>query len=356
MYLHGLLSIDPSQATNIEVKQPTKAFGKLCKILTLGLSNQREERETFTALSILQLLNQSFRDLGITDIVQLSLNDETLYEDTEGVKDDMKLALESLEEHHRQESNGPFETLSLVLEHEADGLRTIFEIQANRVHRVGEDPIRIEVTGFFQDKSAPVHSSEEEMREALRPHFKEQDIYDEYIKKKKNAFDLLLEQVEQSIRKRIPVDRVNREATFKMLRPNKKWSENEADGLNRRGAYGYAGADSFLLYCWLWSDLCHEEDVWVNDFDLVDESGRDVLSVGAEGFNAGETTALAVGEDFVAPTGDVSYASGRHDFSDQITTQETTLQGADFSDTVSSFDFGDTGSSCGGGCGGGCSS
>ena len=54
MYIENLITIDPSQLTKIEKIKPTKAFRKLLFSLTNGVVADKEEIETFNAISILQ--------------------------------------------------------------------------------------------------------------------------------------------------------------------------------------------------------------------------------------------------------------------------------------------------------------
>ena len=98
MYFHGTLAIDPSQMTNIELVKPTKAFGKMCYYMTLGLASEKEERETFTAVSILQEFNRAFSSLGITNILRLAKNDVDYYLDEVGREDDLKEAMAVFEQ------------------------------------------------------------------------------------------------------------------------------------------------------------------------------------------------------------------------------------------------------------------
>mgnify|MGYP006081302847 CR=1 FL=1 len=86
MYYSGNLSINPTQASEIEIVKPTKAFSRIFNILTVGSLNKKQERQTFTAISILQQFNTVFRNLKITNIIRLSYNDLPFYEDKEGVE------------------------------------------------------------------------------------------------------------------------------------------------------------------------------------------------------------------------------------------------------------------------------
>ena len=84
MYLEGILTIDPSQLTEIKKVKPTKDFKKFFHHLTLGTISDKQERETFTAVAILQQLNATFRGLNITNIIKIARDDIDFYHDRDG--------------------------------------------------------------------------------------------------------------------------------------------------------------------------------------------------------------------------------------------------------------------------------
>ena len=95
MYLEGLITVDPSQLTEIVKTKPTKAFGKIASLLTAGMASPKEEVETFCALSILQQLYKVVRSVGINDVVRIAKDETVFYHDTEGRTDDLKVAMEA---------------------------------------------------------------------------------------------------------------------------------------------------------------------------------------------------------------------------------------------------------------------
>ena len=95
MYLKAVMSIDPSQLTEIARVRPTKGFARVAYYLTGGLVKTEEERETFCAISILQEINVVMRSIGIDDVVRLATDDIVFYEDTESKTDDFKQALDA---------------------------------------------------------------------------------------------------------------------------------------------------------------------------------------------------------------------------------------------------------------------
>ena len=94
MYFTGELGIDPAKMTRINPVKPTKAFARMLFHLSAGGFSEKEEEETFTAVSILQQLNMALRSVGITNIVRLAKDDFDFYFDEEGRDNDLKEAME----------------------------------------------------------------------------------------------------------------------------------------------------------------------------------------------------------------------------------------------------------------------
>ncbi|MDQ1265824.1 MAG: hypothetical protein QG635_976, partial [Bacteroidota bacterium] len=151
MYLTGTLEIDPSQITLIKSVKPTKLFGKLLNMLTLGQASEKKEHETFTAVSILQQLNMGIRSVNIINVIRISVDDYDFYLDEKGVEDDLKQAMIELETKIDPLESEIFNNIYLVLEHIDQNLKYLIEINVQRKHKVGEYPIVITVNGMFSD-------------------------------------------------------------------------------------------------------------------------------------------------------------------------------------------------------------
>ena len=91
---------------------------------------------------------------------------------------------------------------------------------------------------------------------------------------------------------------------------------------------------------------------------MVDEAGQSVMSVGDQGFNAGESNTLNPDEPFEAPSGgDVAY-HGDNEYQQEITDASLLSENTSAEDSVSDEESGWAGSDDDGGGddGGGCSS
>ena len=122
MYFSGSLTVDPSQLTNIKKVRPQKAFRRMLYQLTAGLVSDQEEHETFTAVAILQQLNQVLRQLGVTNIIRLAHDDIDFYHDTEGKENDLKEAFDTYDLTISDAMSQVFSQLFLVVDHQQEGL------------------------------------------------------------------------------------------------------------------------------------------------------------------------------------------------------------------------------------------
>ena len=155
MYFEGILSIDPNELTKIEKVKPQKAFKKIFHYLTLGNITDKQEIETFTALSMLQQLYGVFKRNNITNIIRLSHDEIDFYLDEQGKTDDLKEALDKYSIEIDYSMSTFFKKLLLILEHHDTNFKYLIEIDINRTHEVGTFPIELKITGLIQDFNTP---------------------------------------------------------------------------------------------------------------------------------------------------------------------------------------------------------
>ena len=132
MLFVGKLTIDPSQVTEIVKIKPTKVFGKIFHRLTMGAISDKEEQETFTALSILQSINKSLISCGVTDVIRLSHDDIDFYLDEKGQKDDLKLAMDKYDMKLDSSMDRFYKTLLLICEHDDKYFKYLIEIETEK--------------------------------------------------------------------------------------------------------------------------------------------------------------------------------------------------------------------------------
>ncbi len=311
MYFSGRLEIDPSQMTMIKRVKPTKMFGKLLDAMTFGQLSDKQEHETFTALAILQQLNMGLRSMNIKNVIRLAVDDYDFYLDEKGVEDDLADAMFELKAKIDPLESEIFNTIYLVLEHDEAAIKYLIEISVTRKHKVGEYPINVIVNGVLQDFQLKDGENPEQLQKRMEDIFNSQEKYDNFVKTQKLKFDNYLDIIEQNIRKVIKVDDIVKNSENRMVRPKHKIDKPEQVKSYQHTEpiyYGYYGMGNFFMYAWLWSSMCHSHNIYCHNFTMVDEKGHEVMGVGEEGFNAGETETLNPEADFEPPAeGNVDY-------------------------------------------------
>ena len=184
--------------------------------------------------------------------------------------------------------------------------------------------------------------------------FESQDAYDAHIRLRQTRFDAFLLDLEQNMRKFVKVDQIALDSNAKIIRPQKpieRPSEIRYSHHAEPVYYGYHGFTDAIFYAWIWSSMAHSHGVHVSNFDLVDESGHDLMSVGADGIDAGDGNLLDPGEPFEAPSVG-SDLGGNGDVA--VSSSDGSSGGwfGSFSDSSSDGGSFDGSSSCGSNCGG----
>ena len=323
------------------------------------------ERETFTAVSILQKFNRVFLSLGITNVLRLAKDDVDYYLDEEGREDDLKKALASFQRSDSIEGQSGFNTLRLVLEHEDEELKYLIQIEMQRAHRIGEHPIRVTLNGLMKNLQVRSDQGDVDVRNLLSAHFDSQDAYDSCINRYKAQFDAFLDRIEQTIRQHIGIDDVRRSSESRIIRPSEPVKRHDqwhrSDG-HEPVYYGYYGYDDYFFYSWIWSDMCHQENIYCHDCCVVDDQGQTVFEVGEEGFAAGGTNTLNPEAPIELPKDVDIDVHADSAFSDTLgeTVRTADIGAGGSTGWMGSFSFSDGdagdggGDGGGGGCGGGC--
>jgi len=366
MYFSGELSVDPSECTTIVHVKPEKAFRKFLHFVTIGAVSDKEEYETFTAVSILQQFNRALRGAGITNIVRLAKDDFDFYFDADGKKDDLKEAMEKFEFETDDMDSEVFNELLLVVEHEDEAFKYYIDVKIDRVHKKGEFPISVRVNALNNEFSV-ADGKDSSANNKLKKVFKTQNTYDEFLASKQVMFEEFLNKLELEIKRFIITDTINRKSDKKLIRP--KTAVNSSKSIKHHHDsepvfYGYYGCDTYLYHTMLWSDMCYSHNIYCNDISIIDEGGADIMSVGDEGFNAGEHDTLNTSEEFEVPAGADTSVSEGSQFDDAIQASDSSVSDSGSSWTDSFFGGGDSSdsgsscssSSCGSSCGSSCSS
>ena len=371
MYLEAAITVDPSQMTEVVRATPTKVFARLASALTRGLTSPQEERETFTAVAILQQLNMVLCSLGIDDIVRITKDDVVFYEDAEGKKGDFKEAVNHFIKFAGQQELQLFNKLDLVLQHSQAGVDYLLDVRISRTHPVDEHPIRIVVNAFPSAMNA--QGDDSRVRGFLKRTMASQEKYDRFTSKYVALVESFVKDLETGFHRHMNVDAVHNAVRTKIIRPDRRVHDRNdiprhESAWHSDPAFGdYYGSNDAFLYAWMWADSCHEHSIHCHDCVLVDESGNDLMEIGSEGLDAnqGESMNVETPFDSVRAVAEPTNAEIVDDSGSSMlaeTQESTRVSGGEgwLSSFMSSIGEvgggdggGDGGGSCGGGCGGG---
>jgi len=271
MYFEGIITIDPAQLTKVKYVKPTKAFRKFLHSITLGTVSDKEERETFTAVGILQQINASFRNLGVTNIIKISHDKIDFYHDKEGKENDLKLALDKYEIEVNEAMSVNFSQLNLVLEHSDETFKYLFEITINRDHKIGVYPIEIKVSGLLN------RFTKENAKAEIKNTVQNQDVFDSFVKQNSEKFEHFLNEIKFEIKRQIQVDDIKVITKTKYILPSKTIKEKRdyAPNPNRGGAFGgYYGFNDYIFYSLIWSDIMHPCGTTIHNSHFENEYGE----------------------------------------------------------------------------------
>lgn len=295
MYFSARLSIDPSQLTKIERVEPDEMFKKFLHFITSGATSKKIERETFTAVSMLQQLNRLFWELDINNIIRLSHDDMDIYYDKEGKEDDLKEAIDNYELTINDAMSHYFETIHMVLEHEDTNFIYLIEININRSHAVGAYPIEVKLNGLMKEFRAVDGEDQESVKAKMKTRFASQEVLDNFTNEKHLAFETFVNDLGMRVRKHMKVDDVKIEIDKRVVMPKSKDRKPISKGRRKNPTRdydpvfdGYYGFGDILFYSFLWSTLLHDHHMHVSDVTLVGEEADVLGSIDSTGLDAGE--------------------------------------------------------------------
>lgn len=280
MYFEGNITIAPTGVSKIEKTKPTKVFSRLLYHLTLGQVSDKQVKESFTAVSILQKLNMVFLKNGIDDIIRLSHDNIDFYLDLEGKKNDLKDAFDQYDLEIDQSMAVHFDQLSLVLEHDDDVFKYLIEVTINRTHEVGTHPIEIAVSGLLKEfKSSG--NDQDNLKEKLAQNIDTQEKYDAFKINRLGQFETFIDNLKLSIKGLIKIDEVTSKVLTKVVIPQQK-IQSQKDITYRKNDgyrgmyYGYYGFDGYLYYNMMWSSTCHNHNITLHDTHFESPIGEEL--------------------------------------------------------------------------------
>ena len=317
MFLSADLHIDPSQITVIKRINSANMLYRLYDILTADIAGKTIEQETFTAISILNQIQMGLVKLNVDNVVRINVDNYDYFFDTEGVQHDLYEAFLTLEKQIHPMESQRFNILELVIEHERDGIKYLIGIKVKRKHKVGEYPIEIKINGAFEDLILTENEDINSLRLKMMPIFKSQNSYDIYLKEKEVKFQTFVHEFENTLSKFIKVDGIKLDYVNKIVRPKILVEGRREIRENKNSEpffQGFAGIYKYMTYTLYWGTCCTNNNIHIKNVTLCDDYGKDILSIGSTGFNAGEIDILKPQNKFLIPKLDDLKVFSDHEF------------------------------------------
>lgn len=286
MFFSSILEIDPSQPTEIKKIKKATVFSKVLNVLSFGLSSEKKEHETFTAISILEQIYNGLKTMNVNNIVRLSVDNFDFYLDETGREQDLEDVVEIFNKMIDPLSSKLFDSLYLVIEHLEQSIKYLIEIRVKRKHQVGEYPIIIIVNGVFNDFILSENESIENLRKRMDVTFQNQSDYDNYISTKKMFFSEFTQRLESIVSQNIPIDDIKITNTVDIIKPKKPITKLEDIPFRKDSMpvfYGYYSFDKQIMYCFLWSQLMYDLKFEASDFRTIDEEGSVLMAISSAG-------------------------------------------------------------------------
>lgn len=252
MYLRGRITINLA-GTEIALQQPRNFFGGVANLLTKRSWQTKEELETYKLLAFAQSCNRALREVGVRDVVRIAIGSEVVYEDMIA-PDDWDAALQALQE--RLDTGfepDPHSDFAMVLKHDDGVLNYVINLHFVREHKVGEDPVSIEVTALPSDLRRSPEESEESFQQRVSIYFQTQNDFDAAQAKWNVQLQAFLNQIADHFRNSIGIENVSTDT--RNIIPQQR----DATAMTTYSTYGYPlyGYDPTydLAYFMMWDSM-----------------------------------------------------------------------------------------------------
>jgi len=230
MYLRGRVTLD-LEGTEIKLRPPSNFFGGVANLMTKGKWQTREEMETYKLLAFAQSANRAMMDLGVSDVVRVSIGKEVIYEDLENRENDFGTAMEALQAKIDAGFDpDPHSGLELVLKHDDGILNYVIDLDFVCQHKKGQYPVSVTVTAIPSGFRRLENESETEFQNRLGQHFQDQAHWDESQDAWDRQLNGFLGQIADHFRTNVGVENVKTET--RNVLPRRRDSAF---------VYGYAG-------------------------------------------------------------------------------------------------------------------
>lgn len=358
MYFKGTIGLDLA-GTELQIRKPSRFFGRIANKITGGRFETQEERETYRIMSLAQGINKALFDLGINNIIRLAIDDNVIYEDKEHKEDDYKAAMDKLECSDVDPAGFDLNELDIICEHTDDAFHYIIDFDIFRFHKPGKDPITVNVTAIptrLRRKGGETNKSLENRVESIYRNEKGLNQFKAELEAKfKDFMDLLNSNMGKNLGIEVESDRVDVKTCLPQM--TKEWHYIKEEDRE----YKSFGPD--LIFYVPWSELYYlhfvsevlykHGDIRINDIYFVPLYGGLPIYYGDAGISGTEYGGI---EASLSEQGTSASFDAGGSTSDSGGGGWLSNVGFFSSDSGGGGDVGgpSCGSSCGSSCGGGC--
>lgn len=267
MYLTSQIYFSAQKGAEIELKKPSKVFAKLLRLIAPAQAKDMQLNQT--VIATLQSLNSALLQIGIDNVIRLSIDSKDIYVDDAQEDDDLPKAMEALAKSTFANPYNEYNKIELSLEHEDENFKYIITIDVNKNFRSDQKPFKTSINAYFKDLAISAAKIEEKVTELSQ----DQNNFNQYVESKISHFETFLERVKGSMAKEFQ--------TEPKIDPVKKWvnshvpSNTKKIKFDKRHQYSdnyndYYGMEGDLLYTYMWFNLFEGSSVEHNDFYSLD--------------------------------------------------------------------------------------
>lgn len=273
MYFVGRVALDLA-GTSVQLQPPANFFGGVANLLTQGRWGTREEMETYKLLAFAQSANRGLRELGVQDVIRVSIQDQVIYEDLQSRTDDFAAAMDALKAKLGGGAEpDPTSEFDMVLKYDDGVLTYVIDLDFVREHLPGADPAVIGVTAVPSQLRRNPGESTHDFETRISRHFESPERLADSRAVWANQMRGFLDGLAEHFRSNVNIDGVHTRVRGALPR------ERSATTLEQLTAFGAAlygfELSTELAYLTVWDSIWAQHDLRLYDFyygsDLAEE-------------------------------------------------------------------------------------
>jgi hypothetical protein len=176
-------------------------------------------RAALEATAVVEATREALSRLGATDAVSLVIDDQVLFQDREGRRDDLGDLFLAFHDNASVFGGAGFRLLRLAVEHREAGLHLVIEVVAQSEHRLDEPAARVVISGRIRDFEPRPGEDAETYRARVEPLTRNPGTVDIATRQ----FESFVHRVADAMRASMPEARVEiRKAEAQVERPSRR--------------------------------------------------------------------------------------------------------------------------------------